>query len=59
MQNRIDEFFKSELVVVNVGPKVFGEAVRKQGAQVIQVDWKPLAGGDKEMIEILEALGGI
>ncbi|MDF2510336.1 MAG: hypothetical protein K0S04_202 [Herbinix sp.] len=59
MQNKIDELFKSELVVVNIGPKMFGDAVRKQGAEVIQVDWKPLAGGDKEMIAILEALGGI
>lgn len=59
MNNKIDELFKSKLTVINVGPKVFGDAVREQGAEVIQVDWKPIAGGDKEMIEILEALGGI
>jgi hypothetical protein len=59
MNNKIDDLFKSDLVVINVGPKVFGDAARKQGAEVIQVDWKPIAGGDKEMIKILEALGGI
>jgi FdrA protein len=59
MDNKIDDLFKNGLVVINVGPKVFGDAVRKQGAEVIQVDWKPIAGGDKEMIQILEALGGI
>ena len=59
MSNKIDELFKSDLVVLNVGPKVFGDAVRAQGAQVIQVDWKPVAAGDPEMLDILEALGGI
>lgn len=59
MNNKIDDLFNSGLTVINIGPKVFGDAVRKQGAEVIQVDWKPIAGGDKEMIEILEALGGI
>ena len=47
------------MTVVNVGPRVFGDAVRAQGVEVLQVDWKPMAGGDREMIEILEALGGI
>jgi FdrA protein len=59
MLNNIETLFKSNLVVINVGPKVFGDAVREQGVEVVQVDWKPIAGGDKEMIEILEALGGI
>lgn len=59
MNHKIDELFKSGLTVINVGPRVFGDAVRAQGAEVIQVDWKPIAGGDREMIEILEALGGI
>jgi len=59
MINKIDQLFKSSLTVINVGPKVFGDSVRAQGAEVIQVDWKPIAGGDREMIEILEALGGV
>lgn len=59
MRDKTDELFNSSLTVINVGPKVFGEAVRSQGIEVVQVDWKPMAGGDREMIEILEALGGI
>lgn len=58
MKNKIDELFASPVVVVNVGPKVFGDAVRTQNVEVIQVDWKPMAAGDKEMIDILAALGG-
>lgn len=59
MTDKIIDLFNSDLVVINVGPKVFGDAAREQGVEVLQVDWKPIAGGDKEMIEILEALGGI
>lgn len=59
MSNKIDELFANDLVVINVGPKIFGDAVRDQGVEVIQVDWKPVAAGDKEMLDILDALGGI
>jgi FdrA protein len=52
------QLFRSQLVVINVGPKVFAEALEKQGVEVVQVDWKPLAGGDKEMQDILSFLGG-
>lgn len=41
--------FRSELVVVNVGPKSFADVLEKQGYTALQVDWKPAAGGDKQM----------
>ena len=53
------KLFQSELVVVNVGPKLFAEALEKQGYKTLQVEWKPVAGGDREMQEILELLGGL
>lgn len=56
---KILELFRSELVVVNVGPKLFAAALEKQGCRAVQVDWRPVAGGDKEMQEILELLGGL
>ncbi len=56
---KIQELFDSKLVVVNVGPKLFGEALEKQDVEVVQVNWKPTAGGDKEMQDILDLLGGI
>lgn len=54
---KIQELFESELVAVNIGPRLFGEALEKQGVEVIQVDWRPIAGGDKEMQDILAILG--
>ncbi|MCI8714094.1 MAG: fdrA domain protein [Ruminococcus sp.] len=56
---KILNLFRSELVTVNVGPKILATALEKQGYKAIQVDWKPAAGGDKEMQEILDLLGGL
>lgn len=58
MEDRIADLFRSGLVVINVGVAIFGEVVRSQGIEVVQVNWKPPAGGDQEMINILDILGG-
>lgn len=58
-KDNFQKLFRSQLVVINVGPRVFAEALEKQGVKVVQVDWKPIAGGDKEMQDILSLLGGI
>ncbi len=55
--SKIQQLFESELVAINIGPRLFGEALEKQGVEVIQVDWRPVAGGDKEMQDILSVLG--
>ena len=41
---------------INVGPQLFAQSLRDQGARVVQVDWKPVAGGDPEMIDLLSKL---
>ena len=56
--SKIQKLFESQLVVVNIGPRLFGESLEKQGVEVVQVDWRPVAGGDREMQDILNALGG-
>lgn len=55
--DRIQALFDSPLMVVNVGPRLFGEALEKQNVEVAQVDWRPVAGGDKQMQALLEELG--
>ena len=57
--DKILSLFRSELITVNVGPKLFAEALEKQGYKTVQVEWKPVAAGDREMQEILEVLGGL
>ena len=43
---------------VNVGLATFAAALRDQGAPVVEVDWRPPAGGDPEALEILSRLWG-
>ncbi len=43
--------------VVNVGLAIFGDSLRAQNVPVIDVDWRPPAGGDREMMDLLERLG--
>src|SRR3954462_12146618 len=46
------------VAAVNVGLAAFGEAVRDQGAEAVDVDWRPPAGGDEGAVALLEALWG-
>ena len=46
------------VAAVNVGLAGFGDAVREQGAQAVDVDWRPPAGGDTELVLVLEGLWG-
>ncbi len=47
------------VAAVNVGLSAFGEAVRAQGAQAVDVDWGPPAGGDPDTVRALERLWGV
>jgi hypothetical protein len=53
---KINELFTKELVVVNMGLDSFADNLRKEGVKVLQMDWKPPAGGDKKLISLLEKL---
>jgi hypothetical protein len=46
-----------KLKVVNIGISTFADDLRSQNVEVIHVDWKPPAGGDVELLKLLEKLG--
>ena len=48
--------FEGIMIAINVGVQDFGSALEQQGVQVIYVDWSPPAGGDQEMIDLLDQL---
>jgi len=50
------ELFSRPMIAINVGVRDFGQALEQQGVQVIYVEWVPPAGGDQEMIDLLEQL---
>lgn len=44
--------------VVNIGLEEFTDDLSKQGVETVQVEWKPPAGGDPILADLLSKLGG-
>lgn len=44
------------LRVVNIGLESFAEDLRAQNVRVIQLDWRPPAGGDARLASLLASL---
>ncbi len=55
---KITDLFKQELKVINIGLLSFKESLEDVGVKVIQVDWRPPAGGDEEVMDALKKLLG-
>ena len=53
-----ENLFDSELKVINIGIDTFAEDLKTQGVDVISVDWRPPAGGDLDVLKLLEKLEG-
>jgi len=56
MADKIRELLEHGPVVINLGVEDFAESLRAQEVEVVHVDWTPPAGGDREMIELLDQL---
>lgn len=56
MEDTVWKLLNEPLVVINLGLNKFTENLEKQGVDVVQVDWTPPAGGDQEMIDLLDSL---
>ena len=44
------------MAAINVGLETFTESLVEQGAQVLQVDWRPPASGNEQLMGILERM---
>lgn len=53
---KVNELFKQELKVINMGLRSFANDLKSQGVTVIHVDWRPVAGGNKKMASLLSKL---
>lgn len=42
--------------VINIGLESFAEDLRNADIEVIQMDWRPPAGGDPKLIALLDRL---
>lgn len=52
----VNELFKKELKVVNLGLESFYDDLKGQEVSAVHVQWKPVAGGDKKMASLLGRL---
>ena len=55
-ETAIDKLLATPLAAINIGVEDFAESFEIQGARVVHVNWSPPAGGDPEIIAILEKL---
>ena len=46
------------LAAINVGLEIFTESLTAQGAEVLQVNWRPPAGGNERLMSILARMKG-
>jgi len=56
MEDAIKKLFTEPIVVINLGLKKFAKNLEEQDVEVVQVDWTPPAGGDQELIDLLDRL---
>lgn len=56
MESSIEKLLQEPVVVINLGLKNFTTSMKEQGVEVVQVDWVPPAGGDREMMDLLDQL---
>ena len=48
---------KQKLKVISLGIEIFADDLKRQNVKVVSVDWQPPAGGDEELLRLLEKLG--
>lgn len=56
MQTKIDELLHMPIIVINLGLQKFAKSLEDQKVELVQVDWVPSAGGDKDMQDLLDQL---
>lgn len=56
--SRKKDLLSGELKVINIGIETFAADLKKQGVDVVRVDWHPPAGGDLDILRMLEKLEG-
>ena len=55
-ETALDRLLATPVAAINLGVEDFAENLDAQGAQVVHVSWTPPAGGDPEIIAILDKI---
>lgn len=54
--SKINKLFNSQLIVINIGLESFYRDLIKQGVPTVNVNFRPIAGGNKKMVSLLSKL---
>lgn len=52
----VEKFLTEPIVAMNLGLKSFADSLEEQKVEVVHINWTPPAGGDQEMIDLLDKL---
>lgn len=55
-ETKIDSLLAGPIVAINIGLEQFASSLEEQTVDVVQVDWVPPAGGDQDMLDLLDQL---
>ena len=56
MEDKLEDLLEKGPIAINVGLYDFAESLQAQGVETIHVNWAPPAGGDPELIDLLDQL---
>ena len=56
MEDVIRKLLTEPVAVINLGLTKFAENLELQDVEVVQVDWIPPAGGEQELMDVLDKL---
>lgn len=57
LEGQIDQkTITGDFGVINVGLEIFFDSLRDQGAETVQVDWRPPAGGNEKLMSLLSKM---
>jgi len=54
--NKINKLFTQELKVINMGLESFQKDLKSQDVDAMQMNWRPTAGGNPKMMDLLSRL---
>ncbi|MHA2366352.1 MAG: fdrA domain protein [Candidatus Hodarchaeales archaeon] len=55
-KKNLNSLLKEDPIIINIGLKSFHEANKDQEMKSVHVEWTPPAGGDKELLKLLDKL---
>jgi FdrA protein len=56
VENKLSALLNEGPRTINIGVYEFAESLQAQGVETVHVNWSPPAGGDPELIDLLDQL---